>query len=100
MPQQKIDGTYLASGEMILHVNAFEELKNKLTKIGLATGKLGIYLAGKLLPTTDAKLFAYQVPLKGSPSGKGAVAVFESNITKDKTWFVDAKTRIRSSMWQ
>ncbi len=91
MPQQKIDGTYLASGEMILHVNAFEELKNKLTKIGLATGKLGIYLAGKLLPTTDAKLFAYQVPLKGAPSGKGAVAVFESNITKDKTWFVDAK---------
>jgi hypothetical protein len=91
MPQQKIDGTYLAPGEMILHVNAFEELKSKLTKIGIITGKTGLYLAGKLLPTTDAKLFAYQVPLKGAPSGKGAVAVFESNIAKDKTWFVDAK---------
>jgi hypothetical protein len=91
MPQQKIDGTYLAPGEMLLHVNAFEELKSKLTKIGLITGKMGIYLAGKLLPSTDAKLFAYQAPLKGSPTGKGVVAVFESNIAKDKTWFVDAK---------
>ncbi len=91
MPQQKIDGTYLAPGEMLLHVNAFEELKSKLTKIGLLTGKTGIILAGKLLPSTDAKLFAYQLPLKGSPAGKGAVAVFESNIAKDKTWFVDAK---------
>ena len=91
MPQRKIDGTYLTQGEMILHVNAFEELKNKLTKLGVATGKFGIYLAGKLLPTTDAKLFSYQVPLKGAPNGKGAVAVFESNIAKDKTWFVDNK---------
>ena len=91
MPQQKIDGTYLAPGEMILHVNAFEELKSKLTRVALVTGKLGILVAAKLLPTTDAKLFTYQVPLKGAPSGKGAVAVFESNIAKDKTWFVDAK---------
>jgi hypothetical protein len=91
MPQQKIDGTYLASGEMLMHLNAFEELKTKLTRVALVTGKLGIFVAAKLLPTTDAKLFAYQVPLKGAPSGKGAVAVFESNIAKDKTWFVDAK---------
>ena len=91
MPQQKTDGMYLAPGEMLLHVNAFEDLKNKLTKIGLATGKLGIFLAGKILPSTDAKLFSYQAQLKGSPKGKGVVAVFESNIAKDKVWLVDNK---------
>ncbi len=88
----KIDGMDLVPGDLMAQFKFRDGLKQKLTSLAEETGIKWLVLAALLIPTMDAKLFCHATTLVSGRESKKAVAVFESNIKKDKTWYVDSKS--------
>lgn len=89
--QKKIDGMDLVPGDLLAQFKFRDGLKQKLTSLAEKTRIKWLFLAALLIPTMDAKLFCHATTLVSGRETKKAVAVFESNIKKDKTWYVDSK---------